>query len=119
MGCTVSTVNTTWDGTISCNVDNADKFLALFEMVTACAVAGTVVVSVDNSVCCTLHNPLEVKGLFLLLRLVMDEDFPFFGPFPVPLLLLGLTPTTVTSASSLALGESDLVASNDLVNSEI
>ena len=83
-------------------------------ILAGCAATATVVAG--DSICCILLILLLVIGL-VLLRLTVDDVLIFFVPFPVPLLLLGLTMAVTTSASSLALGESDFIASTGFVNS--
>ena len=82
------------------------ELLVLFVTFTGCVASGTVVA--DDSVCCILFTLLLAKGLFLL-RLIVDNILIFFVPFPMPLLLLGLTVVITASAFSLALGESDFI----------
>ena len=91
-----------------------EEFLVLFITFAGCAATAAVVVS--DSVCCALLTLLAM-GLFLL-RLIVDDVLIFFVPFPVPLLLLGLTVAATISDSSFALGESDFTDSNGFVNSK-
>ena len=67
-------------------------------MLDGCAASATVVAG--DSVCCILLTLLLVIGLFLL-RLTVEDVWILFVPFPVPLLLLGLTVAVTTLASSL------------------